>query len=119
MNEPKQQGKHQPGAQEPTQGATAQTNATVVAAEPSNMTQTVPATPQAWAKGFVFGALEFFDADTPQIAQQVSKYVTAEVNKCPKEQFAAFRTEGKKRTERLKQFADMLLNEFAYQTATR
>jgi len=77
-----------------------------------------PLTPTDRAKTLVQDGLGLFDADEPSVSRQVVSLVASAVSNCPKEERVAFRVEGKLRCERLKQFSEMLFNEFIYQTAT-
>ena len=113
-----QQGKQQPQAQNATQGNPAPATApTGGDGEPIERATVAPLTAQQRAKNMVQGALEYFEQDTAAISHDVSNFITAEMTACPKEELAAFRVEGRKRAERLKQFADLLFNEFTYQMA--
>ena|ERR1039458_2639503 len=126
----KQQGKHHPAAPDAPTGDVAQTNAPVEEVHVLQTPQVVdvderaaaslrhPLTPVMRAKRMVRDSLGLFDADEQSISKQVVQHVTAMIADCPKEDLAAFRTEGKMRAERLKQFSEMLFNEFIYQTAT-
>ena len=120
----KQQGKGRPAAPNAPTGDVAQTN------EPADDLMTdavdrelglpigIAMTPAMHAKDFVRYALMYFDADEQSISKQVSQHVTAVIANCPKADLTAFRSEGKLRAERLKQFSELLYNEFIYQTAT-
>ena len=114
----KQQGKHQPAASDAPQSNVAQPNVPVEARIDRITAPQDPPTPAERAKMLVLDALALFDADEQTISKQVTSLVTSAVSNCPKGELVAFRTEGKLRAERLKQFSEMLFNEFIYQTAT-
>jgi|ERR1039458_330582 hypothetical protein len=124
----KQQGKHHPAAPDAPTGDVAQTNAPVgdltdavdreLGLPVGTIHTSVVVTPAMRAKDFVRSALMYFDADEQSISKQVSQEVHASIQRCPPQDIVAFRTEGKLRAERLKQFGELLFNEFVYQTAT-
>src|ERR1039458_8745983 len=98
----KQQGKGRSAASDAPTSEVVQTNAPVGGDnEPETTWKRGPdahfdrPTPVSRAKAMVHSGLTLFDVDDASIARQVSALVTASIEECPKEELAAFRSEGK------------------------
>lgn len=83
----------------------------------TQMRAETPETPRQRAVRFVRENAEMLFFEAPTTSRKVADAVKGAIDECPEADRVAFRDEGKKVIVELKQFGEMLFNEFVYQTS--